>query len=376
MNPLRLAASALVLLGLLSPARADETTTLAEPSEAATRLDVGVQLHTRWELELEEDRTGNEFRIALARLRFNWRHDDWLRAKLQADVDQLFGDGDAGDDATAMVRDAWVEGRLHKSLRVRMGQFKRPFSRLELRSRGDLETIRRGIGNGLLIEDFGYGDRDLGLQLSGRFGKRKKQRLDYALGIFNGTGRNAPETDRNGAKDLVARLEARPIKPLSVGINGSLKLFDTDSVPYVPSYAWAAGIDGALRLGRLRLLAEGLVGLNWDKCVYADDPADCREENDRADVPYAWSATVMASYRFPLWEAWKLALEPVLKAEVLVPDHTLDDGRIYLATAGINLHVARRLRLMVHLEEQFPEAGAPEDWERQGRFWIQAAFGL
>ncbi len=335
------------------------------------RLSGGANLHTLWTLSETAGDPSNEIAISMARVKLLWREGKWLRARLQFDVDQLFEE----EKSRAMLRDAWVELRLNRALRLRLGQFKRPFSALELRGRSSLEVISRGPANGLLIEDLGFGDRDLGLQISGDFGRSKRQ-VSYALGAFNGTGRNQPETDGNGAKDIVGRVTARARRWLTFGANASVKLFDTETVGYYPSWSWMTGVDMTIERKGLFVLVEALYGLNHDRCALAFEPDECRAENDRVGVPRAAAVSALVAYRFDLGTSLELALEPVVKGEVLMPDDGLDKALAGQASVGANLHFGKHVRLMVHGDLRRVDDALVGAWSDENRLFVQLALRL
>jgi hypothetical protein len=310
----------------------------------------------------------------MARVKLLWREGNWLRARLQFDADQVFESG-PNSQAKAALRDCWIELRFDRALRFKMGQFKRPFSALELRGRSSLEVIGRGPANSLLIEDLGFGDRDLGLQLSGAFGS-KKRAVKYAMGLFNGPGRNRPETDSNGAKDVVGRVEAKVRKWLTFGANAAVKFFDTQSVDYYPAWSWMAGVDVAIERKGLYLLAEGLYGLNHDRCALAIDPEECRTESDRTAVPGAASAVVLAAYRIELGTQWKLALEPVIKGELLLPDDGLSEAFVGQGSLGANLHIGNHVRVMIHGDIRRVDEALASEWSDENRLFVQLALRL
>lgn len=66
-------------------------------------------------------------------------------------------------------------------LRVRAGQWKRPFSRQQITSSGHLELVDRAATDSF----FGAG-RDIGVAIHNNY--EKSPTFEYALGIFNGTG--------------------------------------------------------------------------------------------------------------------------------------------------------------------------------------------
>jgi len=84
-----------------------------------------------------------------------------------------------------------------------------PFGLERLQSATDLVFVERGLPANLVP------NRDMGIQLSGDLAKN---RLNYAIGVFNGT----PDGGRvdaacHDAKDIVARLFAAPLQPFPAG---------------------------------------------------------------------------------------------------------------------------------------------------------------
>jgi hypothetical protein len=115
----------------------------------------------------------------------------------------------------ATVRDAFVNYRVRDSLQVRLGRFKRPFSRLELRSRGKLPFRERGLFNQLVLIDGGFAGRALGAMIWGR----PLENLRYSLGASN------PSAIGSGIEgvDVTARITYDPVEWLSVGLNAAHK---------------------------------------------------------------------------------------------------------------------------------------------------------
>ena len=117
--------------------------------------------------------------------------------------------------------DAYVRYSPFTSLVVTAGEFKIPFSRENLNSAGKLVFVDRAqvvealsarstdvIGNQ-------YG-RDIGIQLSGSIiGNGGSCLLEYAAGVFNGSGINTP--DNNNAKDFCGRVVLHPLAGLDIG---------------------------------------------------------------------------------------------------------------------------------------------------------------
>jgi len=111
-----------------------------------------------------------------------------------------------------LLVDALVEFSFHKNIGVRAGQFQIPFSLESLTSVADLDTINRSQP----VEKFAPGrdnssqGRDVGVAVFGEYSI-----LEYALGVFNGSGIN--KLDTNSHKDFGGRAVIHPAGFLSVG---------------------------------------------------------------------------------------------------------------------------------------------------------------
>lgn len=104
-----------------------------------------------------------------------------------------------------IVQDAYGEYSFSDAANVKLGQFKYPQSLEGLWSSAKLDFIHRS----LLGQT--YGDkRDIGVQLGGI-----TSILDYAVGIFNGSGRNM--VDNNSQKDVAGRVTFHAAEGLNVG---------------------------------------------------------------------------------------------------------------------------------------------------------------
>lgn len=111
-----------------------------------------------------------------------------------------------------ILRDAYIDLIHFREAGLRMGQFKIPFSLESLRSSSTIETVERSmVVNNLR----GMGkDRDIGVALHGKLLGNK---VEYAIGVFNGTGYNTADTNDN--KDIVGRLVFYPFR----GTKGALE---------------------------------------------------------------------------------------------------------------------------------------------------------
>ncbi len=102
----------------------------------------------------------------------------WLKYEMQFTL----------EGAALNVRDLWLDLAKNRKLQPRLGQFKVPFNREFLTSTGALQCVDRSIVN----EEFQLG-RDIGFALRGHLSSDK---VEYALGAFNGSAQNRANQDR------------------------------------------------------------------------------------------------------------------------------------------------------------------------------------
>lgn len=109
-----------------------------------------------------------------------------LAYKLQAD----FGRG------TVTLKDFYIDYRIAGDALVRVGQYKRPFSRQQITSSGNLEFVDRAI-----TDRYYTAGRDVGLTIHNNY--EKSPEIEWAVGLFNGAGENQVPGDFSPA--VVAR---------------------------------------------------------------------------------------------------------------------------------------------------------------------------
>ena len=148
-------------------------------SDNRHELKIQGRVQTRYELasldqgEAVERDTEGAFSIARARLTLKGHvHTKSLKYKFQTD----FGKG------SVALKDFYDDYTLpSSSVQLRAGQWKRPFSRQQITSSGSMELVDRAI-----TDKFFAGGRDIGVAIHN--GYEKSPRVEWVLGVFNGTG--------------------------------------------------------------------------------------------------------------------------------------------------------------------------------------------
>ena len=126
-----------------------------------------------------------------------------------------------GGTSGPFLLDATAGYKVTPSLKLTAGQFKIPFSQENLSSDEKSDTINRSqVVEALVARSTdvigNQNGRDIGAQASGNaFPNKDSYWVDYAIGVFNGSGMN--KGDLNEQKDVVGRVVLHPLKELSVG---------------------------------------------------------------------------------------------------------------------------------------------------------------
>ena len=176
----------------------------------------------------------------------------WANAQITDRVSFLFM-----HDFSSVVQEYYMDYRFsnNKALTVRLGQFKNGLSYENPLSPTSMEAIDvysegvtylTGCGSDPLI-GVQYG-RDLGMAV---FGETNNGLLRYEVDIMNGQAIN--KKDQNKEKDVIGRLEVRPVKGLNLVATGQIGRGHAISAsPYVPDIAagedykrnrWTVGFD-------------------------------------------------------------------------------------------------------------------------------------
>lgn len=313
------------------PAASEPQTDADDGGDAYPRLEAGARLlvgaerrKTHPTSEQVEADSRQPFFLQQARVKLRAEMSKRVRLSFSADL-----------DGKPAIRSAFAQFRFKRALQLRVGRFKRPFSRLELTSVGQLPFRERGLFNRTLIEDAGWGDRALGAMA---LGKLKGPRLRYALALTN----SAPSVDvqrfaqLRGA-DVIGRLEWSPIKPLTFALNGGHKVAEARiDGPNQQLNAFGGDIEWDDK--HLTIMLDALAAQN----PYPPTPP---MEADR--TPWAFTVVGYMAYAFDL--GGDFDLQPVLVGDYADTDTEVSEDETLRVIAGINLRYRKSVRVMPQL---------------------------
>jgi hypothetical protein len=254
-------------------------------------------------------------------------------------ADALATDIGGGYDSPPFLRNATLEYRSSRALRLLVGRYKRPLSRIELTSAANLPVLRRGLLNGLVIEDNQWGDRAVGAMLSGRLQPAK---LRWYLSLTNPNWSTSLQSE---GVDVLGRVQLAPIKGLSLGLDGGYKYLRLGSQANW-THNVAVGGDVAWKVGRAQLLLEGHL-------------ADLPFETGR---PRGLGLLLLADYELELSDDW--SLQPMLFAELADANAKVSETESVRFAAGLNLLARGGFRLLpqVALVRPLGQASQQNPW--------------
>jgi len=310
------------------------------------------------------------FETRRVRLGASVRVGDWIRGFIEPD----FALG------RLQLKQAWVALELDSALVVRAGQFKKPFSVINLTSSAGHPMIERGVRiRGLsealaavntgelssvrgalligeqhtLLETQGYLAYDMGVSIEGRLG-----RFGWAGGLFNGNGPDM--RDENGGKSLATRLTYTFDAGAPITVGGAWSRRELN---------WPAPADMATRTGDAFEVDVELGGLRQGWWLLAELSSGT---NLATEERFLGAQGIAA--RFTRTGGTRIeGIEPMARVSYGDPDDTVEGDSGILLTPGLNLYFAGRNRLMFNWDVFMSENDLHET-QHAGRAQINLYF--
>lgn len=177
---------------------------------------------TRYQYSSQENKKSNSFDVRLVRIALDGRILNDFYWKMQF---QLNGNtSELG--SSARIVDLFAEWQKYDFFRVKIGQFKNPFT-----FENPMHPIDQGFMSysQVVTKIAGFSDRagthssngrDIGLQVQGDFLKNAAGRnlLHYQVGVFNGQGINTSDVDQQ--KNLIGGIWVMPVAGMRIGAFG------------------------------------------------------------------------------------------------------------------------------------------------------------
>jgi hypothetical protein len=334
------------------------------------KLKINGRVQVRHDLDISDDEdVSSEFSVPRARLKMGGKA---LMKELGYTLQLDFGKG------FVALKDFYLDYAVDADwLSVRAGQFRRPFSRQQLNSSGALALVERAITD----KAFGAG-RDIGLMLHNGFGK--KNAIEYAVGVFNGSGDKGVFSGSTNAEDAVSGQFSNlpgqfdPMLVMRAGYNyGGMKRYSEGDfeggdlrfgvgassqlnfdIADDAAGSVDIGVDASLKVAGFSLDTEFFVGLKQD------DAKGGFSSQSLAEMGlYAQAGYVIAEHYLPM-----------VRFETVMPDGTGNDTKVLTAGFGAFLF-KHNLKLQTELSWINTEADDdPPTSDIRVRTQIQMAF--
>jgi hypothetical protein len=310
------------------------------PSFHPWRFRFGVRGFVTTSSTSSEGMREEEVDLTFLRPEIRWDPSDGVRALVEAEL----SDGPHLTDAFVRLRSARVG--------VRAGQFKPPFSSLEMASRWDIPTANRGVLTEVLVDSMGWAGRRPGIE--GQLRGRGRWDMDLRIGLFQASHTRGDRIGDEGfdnpsdgfsfdSQAIFARVELSR-KRGSLGLSGEWR--PAEPVPGEGSSRyWAANVDftwtARRKAGGLRAWVEGYCGSSWQDSNAFDE----------LDTTFVAGRTVLA-WRFGGERKGKLFFEPYARTSVVDPDAKVTDDLVSELGGGLNAGLFDRLRFNLEVEHE------------------------
>lgn len=200
----------------------------------------------QYQASFQEGQEANSFNLRMARLAVDGYLPYNFYYKLQGQVN---GNTDTKGQSPRLV-DAFVEWQQLKYLKVKVGQFKRPFSLenpihpITQGFMGYAQVVSKLSGFTDRVGEHASNGRDIGLQIQGTLLSNPKGRelVHYCIGVFNGQGINTKDVDQR--KDIIGGVQLKPLADLTLaayGWSGSYARKGSDGTVSLNKYRYAVG---------------------------------------------------------------------------------------------------------------------------------------
>jgi hypothetical protein len=343
-------------------------TLLAAPSlSGQTPPEIKAQLIARMQVQYNTTSVAEEALIAAGRTSSGFASSTFEVRRVRFGADVAFNEWLTGkfESELAMgrltMREMYINLGFSPEIQLRMGQYKRPFSLMELTSETVWPVIERGVrirgltdalavsdslaggtrvlsvfrGNPVpgeefeILTQFGYLSYDLGASLHGKVGQ-----LGYHVGAFNGEG--SDRSDTNDEKSFAGRLtyEFKTELPITLGGAVSYRETRTAAEPELRNAtgtAYEADIEiGAFRRPGFRFLGEVTTGTNL-----------------AVDEDFRGGQGIIAYFK-PITGNRVEGVEIAGRVSYGDPRTEVSDDEGLLLTPGFNVYFSGRNRLMIN----------------------------
>lgn len=177
---------------------------------------------TQYQYSSQENSKSNSFNLRMARMSLEGRvlKDFYWKTQIQ------FNGNTSNLGNSPRVVDLFAEWQKYSFFKVKLGQYKRPFTfenpmnPIDQGFMSYAQNVSKLAGFSDRVGEHASNGRDMGLQIQGDLLKNNNGRnlLHYQIGVFNGQGINVKDVDQQ--KDIIGGVWVMPVKGLRIGAFG------------------------------------------------------------------------------------------------------------------------------------------------------------
>ena len=185
-------------------------------------LKLSGYLMTQYQASTQDGAESNSFNLRMARISLEGRiiNDFYWKTQIQ------FNGNTTTLGNSPRVVDVFAEWQKYSCFKVKLGQFKRPFTfenpmnPIDQGFMSYAQNVSKLSGFSDRTGEHSSNGRDIGLQFQGDFLKNANGRnlLHYQIGVFNGQGTNVKDVDQQ--KDIIGGVWVMPVKGMRIGAFG------------------------------------------------------------------------------------------------------------------------------------------------------------
>ncbi len=332
-----------VLVGLILGIQSGESQNVVASKSQSWKYSGKVQGQYGYSPTVENNdlKVNRGFRMRRVRLQVNMQVTPWIASEVEFDV----------RDNRPRLKDGYVHLKLYDDYYLRLGQFKVPVWREQLRSSGDLLLIERGAANAFLVVSFLAG-RHIGMEFGGKLG----QNLHFALNYSNGSGEGVAEIplrektqNMNNGKMVAARLTYPASEVVELGLSAVVNYLGSHTTVtnnLGPVYAIAPDF-GIYLPGGLEVEGGLAIGAFSRQFIQSDE--------DRGFLAFDLSGRFRQKWAKPNanlagLDGWELAAGIAF----IDPDRQFEKDEKFYFRAGPALNFGKQVRFQINVEWQVP----------------------
>lgn len=235
------------------------------------------------------------------------------------------------DQPYPILLDAFISYKRYEWATMSVGSFKSPFGLETNTACSGLLTVYRSKATVELVTPF----RDLGFMF---LGGSKDTKVQYALGLMNGTGLG--HRDDNHFKEIVGRFRYRPMDWLAIGASAKYGQAPSAADLVDPDVRTRMGAEMSARYGNLLVQGEYIYGKDQGSSIVG---GGCSGGGTVVlGDKVRQGGFIQAGYNV-LYN-----LQPVAKFEFYDSDSNISNNEEYIATFGVNYFFNDWTRLQVN----------------------------